>query len=51
MDVRRRTPAARRSWFHKNTRPSVMAEKFDPASLLDLMQRDRTACMFMVPTI
>lgn len=30
---------------------NIMAEKFDPASLLDLMQRERTGYMFMVPTI
>lgn len=28
-----------------------MAEKFDPASLLDLMETERTGYMFMVPTI
>ncbi len=30
---------------------NVMAEKFDPASLLDLMETERTGYMFMVPTI
>ncbi len=30
---------------------NVMAEKFDPASLLDLMEEERIGYMFMVPTI
>jgi len=30
---------------------NVMAEKFDPATLPDLMLKERTAYMFMVPTI